>query len=747
MRWCRILLLGLLPLLGGTVETPEGVRIRVENPSDFARSDELVELAWGPLVQRLPTLAPKRVRVRDEASNQFVPHQVVDTDGDGQADVLLFLVQLWPHEARIYRVEAAAPETTFAARAFAVHEPQRDDVAWESDRVAYRTYGQGLWKQESLVSSGIDVWLKRTRDLVITRWYAKGPDAYHRDTGEGADFFAVGQSLGAGGTAVWHEGQLFPARNFKTYRILAAGPLRAVVELHYEPWEVAGRQVSQIRRITIDAGQYLFRQEVTFEAAGGDAPLTYAIGLVKREGVTGAWKQRQDWTWLSVWGPISRQNGGHGDLGTAVLMPGDRLEGVREISDHYLLLGRIRPGETIVHYAGAGWTATGDFRHVEDWWAYLDRFVQRLQEPLRVNVLETSTGAIRLTPNTYTYAAVVDPAYNGPEGARVDGVRRYRTIGQALADVPEGNAAPYVIFVRRGYYREKLSIDRPFVYLTGEDREGTILSHDDVAGGFCADIPLRRMLLERWQAENRSAQPRQPDRCGTRGSFTLRIAAPNVRVAHLTVENAFDYPARHVAMRDPQAVAVLVDREADRTVFYDCLIRGYQDTLFVDGGRSYFRNCIIIGHVDFIFGGGTAVFEACDLISRDRLQANNGYVVAPSTPRTRPYGLVFYRCRLLKESPTMAPASVWLGRPWHPSNQPGLVSSSAVFLYCYLDEHIRPEGWAEMHGVNPIGERLFEYGSFGPGAHRDRPQLSVEEAVLYTPVYVLAGWTPWDDLV
>lgn len=126
---------------------------------------------------------------------------------------MLFLVQLWPHEVRIYRVEAAAPETTFAAWAFVFHEPQRNDVAWESDWGAYRTYGQGLWQLESLVSNGIDVWLKRVRDLVISRWYAKGHNAYHVDTGEGADFFAVGQSLGAGGIAIWQDGRLFPARN------------------------------------------------------------------------------------------------------------------------------------------------------------------------------------------------------------------------------------------------------------------------------------------------------------------------------------------------------------------------------------------------------------------------------------------------------------------------------------------------------------------------------------------------------
>lgn len=200
------------------------------------------------------------------------------------------------------------------------------------------------------------------------------------------------------------------------------------MELYYESWEVNGRQVSEVRRITIEAGQYLFRSKVTFQAAG-EASLTYAIGLVKRDGVTGAWKQCDDWTWLSVWGPVSPQNSGHGDLGTAVLMPSDRFEAVRETTDHYLLLGRTKPGEAIVHYAGAGWTAAGDFRRVEDWWTYLDRFVQRLRKPLRLTILDPSTGAMRSSPTTYSYAAIVDWAYNGPAGAFVEGVRRYRTIG------------------------------------------------------------------------------------------------------------------------------------------------------------------------------------------------------------------------------------------------------------------------------------------------------------------------------
>lgn len=34
-------------------------------------------------------------------------------------------------------------------------------------------------------SSGIDVWNKKTRALIVEKWYAKGHDSYHVDTTSG----------------------------------------------------------------------------------------------------------------------------------------------------------------------------------------------------------------------------------------------------------------------------------------------------------------------------------------------------------------------------------------------------------------------------------------------------------------------------------------------------------------------------------------------------------------------------------
>jgi pectinesterase len=385
-----ILLATCLCTLSATAQT---LSVRVENPLAMVRPDEVVSLDWIALQDRDAAFAEGDVRVIDAASGEEVLSQRLDDDGDGTTDALLFLVSLWPEEVREYAVEVAPPAADMAPRVFARHDEYRDDVAWESDRIAYRTYGQGLWNAsefDPLVSSGIDVWPKRVRDLIIERWYEKGHDAYHLDTGEGADFYSVGPTLGAGGTAIWQDDQLYRAENFKEHRMIANGPIRAIFELTYEPWDAGGVEVSEVKRITIDAGQNLFKSESTFESEA-DA-LTYAVGFVKRaEGVVGAMKQAgAGWSWLSVWGPVERKNGGHGALGSAALLDRSRLVDVQETEDHYLALLTATPGVPAVQYVGAGWTASGDFETVEDWWHYLDTFAQRLQTPLNVILLPAS---------------------------------------------------------------------------------------------------------------------------------------------------------------------------------------------------------------------------------------------------------------------------------------------------------------------------------------------------------------------
>ena len=371
-------------VLTASTASAQQVTITAQNPLAVERRDEVVSVDWKSVSDAMPGVAPSRLRVVD-SNGRELPAQTIDNEADGRFDALLFVADFWPNEKKSFTISAQAPSLKATPRVFIRHDDPRDDIAWESDRIAFRIYGEGLKKTPSAMSSnGIDVWPKKVKALVVEKWYAKGHDAYHIDTGEGADFFDVGETLGAGGTAIWKNDSIYRADNFKSWKIIANGPIRAIVELRYAPWSGGGVTVSEMKRITVDAGQNLYRSESLFSSDASSIP--YAIGLVKRPGMRGTESKEKSWAWLSGWGPVAPKNGGHGELGTAVLIQRDRLTDWKEIGNHYLAIGAAKPGAPAVHYVGAGWTASGDFPTPQSWWAYLDKFADRLANPITVTV-------------------------------------------------------------------------------------------------------------------------------------------------------------------------------------------------------------------------------------------------------------------------------------------------------------------------------------------------------------------------
>lgn len=295
--------------------------------------------------------------------------------------------------------------------------------------------------------------------------------------------------------------------------------------------------------------------------------------------------------------------------------------------------------------------------------------------------------------------------------------RTFSTVAAAIAAAPLDGTAPYRILLSRGSWREKIIVDVPNIHLFGEDRAQSILRFDAAAGDIGPDG-------KPW---------------GTWGCATLTVRAPGFRASRLTVMNGFDYVGhlqkpvlQAIGSNGPQAVALMLDAGADRTVFDRVDILGHQDTLFADAGRSVFRRCRITGSVDFIFGAGNAVFDRCELVSRFRPgKERQGYIAAPSTPAAQAAGLSFVDCRLTRER-EVPDDSVALGRAWRPTRHfpdgdygdPGVVGQAA-FVRCWMDRHIASDGWDPMNytqrggervALAPVDARLFEYRSRGPGA-------------------------------
>ncbi|CAH9070587.1 unnamed protein product [Cuscuta europaea] len=61
-----------------------------------------------------------------------------------------------------------------------------------------------------------------------------------------------------------------------------------------------------------------------------------------------------------------------------------------------------------------------------------------------------------------------------------------------------------------------------------------------------------------------------------------------------------------------QLVALRVG--ANKSIFYNCKMDGYQDSLYAHTYHKFYRNCEISGTIDVIFGDSTAVVQNCTIV-------------------------------------------------------------------------------------------------------------------------------------
>ncbi|MGZ8867235.1 MAG: DUF4861 family protein [Thermoanaerobaculia bacterium] len=375
----------MLPILaaifwsaGVLTGAPLSLKIAVHNDLEIARPSETIELTAAQLAPLGADLT--RMRIFERGNGREILAQTLDLDADGTHESLIFQADIpakgsKPFEIRlgdrrVYREDDFRVYGRFNRERF-------DDFAWENDRVAHRMYGAALetWQREPLTSSTVDVWLKRTRRLVINDWYMA--DDYHVDHGEGADFYSAGKSRGCGGSGLWRDGKLVVSKNFRESRVLANGPIRLVFELDYPAWNVPYVR-SETKRITLDAGQNFNRLESRYDLDGDDV---YAAGLKKEPAAN--IRVERDAGWARTWGPVAKENG---QFGCAIVFDPVSVVDAIEAEGNQLIIAR----PPAPYWIGSGWDR-GDFRTVADFDRAVQEWAQRVKSPLRVEVIAPLT--------------------------------------------------------------------------------------------------------------------------------------------------------------------------------------------------------------------------------------------------------------------------------------------------------------------------------------------------------------------
>lgn len=320
------------------------------------------------------------------------------------------------------------------------------------------------------------------------------------------------------------------------------------------------------------------------------------------------------------------------------------------------------------------------------------------------------------------YDMIVDAAYTGKDGTKVDGVPTYSTVQAAVNAVPADNTERQVIYIKAGDYEERLVVENPYISLLGEDPDRVRIHC------YPADLYENKPDKSDYEAGGDMSK-----RCAT----YVTDKAVGFSAENITFANDYVY-ATPDGKSNKSADALRCDAEG--ATFVNVTISGVQDTLYMNAGHQYFYQCRIEGLIDFIYSGDNAraLFEDCDIVfvyeasRRDR----GGYVCAPRTAENATYGLIFNNCSITAKEGCVAGIH-YLARPWGPN----------AFIYwinCYMGSAINAEApYANMSGNLFTAARFFECGSYGPGyaVNADRRQISPEAAKTLLSDASL-GWEP-----
>ncbi|PON35769.1 Pectinesterase inhibitor domain containing protein [Parasponia andersonii] len=262
-----------------------------------------------------------------------------------------------------------------------------------------------------------------------------------------------------------------------------------------------------------------------------------------------------------------------------------------------------------------------------------------------------------------------------------DGSGNFTKIMDAVLSAPKHSQRHYVIFVKRGLYREYVDIDSNTwnLVMIGEGRDLTVVTGNRSYGGG-------------WP---------------TYHTATFAVTGQGFIAINMGFENTAE-PNNH------QAVALRSN--SDCSAFYQCKFIGHQDTLYAHSNRQFYKKCRISGTVDFIFGRAKAVFQNCHILSRlNRVEGKNTITANGRNFSESNSGFSFQNCTIFRDSivknSVRATTPTYLGRPWGKY-------SRTIFMQTYMSNIINSEGWMDWEGGTYRLDTLYygEYKNSGPGS-------------------------------
>lgn len=219
---------------------------------------------------------------------------------------------------------------------------QSEGPGWESDKIGYRLYLD--WR------NAIDIFGKKTDELVLHNVGLDGFDSYHEMADWGVDVLKVGSSLGMGSVAFWDgEKAIRVEKTDSLYSRIENGAKVSKAFVDYHGWEINGIKTDLHSCLAIEAGSYLTKYSLELSE---ELP-NLATGIVKAPDTEVAIFDdlKEGWKCLATFGVQTLEND---KLGMCVFFRADQEIKVTE--DEYSHVVVLKPeGKKLTYYFGAAW--------------------------------------------------------------------------------------------------------------------------------------------------------------------------------------------------------------------------------------------------------------------------------------------------------------------------------------------------------------------------------------------------------
>jgi hypothetical protein len=356
--------------------------IKVENPISVSRKNETIALSYKLLKKEFKKADIKFLQIKDIKQDKILLTQAIDYNQDGIIDEFLFQSDFNSKETKKFSIslsENNAPDSSLVYAAFISKPEGLGDFAWENDYIGYRMYGQARADAQG-TGTAIDVWCKRLPDRLTDKWYTPG-QSYHVDKGYGADHYASGKNQGCGGSGVYYNDQVYFSKSYSSWKIMANGPIRVVFELEFTGWQFENNDIKEVKRITLDAGQYFNQIESTYKLSDSTFAFSHAVGIVQRTDSESFIEKKEGW--FGSWESLGENNG---YLGCGFIAPVSIIIDIKNLNNHLFGLLVSKPGESIRYYTGAAWNEFGPVKSFEIWKTYIENKVQCINNKCIVSI-------------------------------------------------------------------------------------------------------------------------------------------------------------------------------------------------------------------------------------------------------------------------------------------------------------------------------------------------------------------------